>query len=259
MLCSKQQALTQSNRNALKVEIAMKIRIAIRIATVFHAMVFLLFGAASASAMETESPQRISAEVRSFLSREAMGLPGRSEIQVGPVDARLKLARCGFLQTFFPTGSRAWGKTSVGVRCAGDRPWTIYVPARVKVIAPFLVTVRGLEPGQTVRQADLVYREGDLTTMPSGTLTDPIEVEGRLAARRIGPGQPLQRSMLRAQKVVKNGQIVGLVAQGPGFRITTEGRAIGDAAEGNLVHVRTANGKVVSGIVRAGPVVEIMR
>ena len=49
------------------------------------------------------------------------------------------------------------------------------------------------------------------------------------------------------------------IAQGPGFRITTEGRAIGDAAEGNLVHVRTANGKVVSGIVRPGPIVEIMR
>ena len=232
----------------------MKIRIAI-----LTPIVLLMCLAASAAAMETESPQRISAEVRSFLSREAMGLPGRSEIEVGAVDARLRLVRCGFLQTFFPSGSRAWGKTTVGVRCAGEQPWTIYVPAKVRVIAPFLVTVRGLEPGQTVRQGDLVFREGDLTTLPSGTLTDPVEAEGRLAARRIGPGQPLQRSMLRAQKVVKNGQIVGLVAQGPGFRITTEGQAIGDAAEGSLVHVRTANGKVVSGIVRPGPVVEIMR
>ncbi len=223
------------------------------------ALLFILSTATSALAVEMESPQRISAEVRSFLGREAMGLPGRSKIEVGAVDARLKLARCGFLQTFFPAGSRAWGKTTVGVRCAGEHPWTIYVPARVRVIAPFLVTVRGLEPGQTVNQADLVIREGDLTTLPSGTLTDALQAEGRVAARRIGAGQPLQRSMLRAEKVVKNGQIVGLIAQGAGFRITTEGQAIGDAAEGSLVHVRTKNGKVVSGIVRPGPIVEVMR
>ncbi len=246
---------------AIRIAISLPaIRIAMSVpAMIVPPMVFLLCTATSAAAFETESPHRISAEVRSFLSTEAMGLPGRSEIEVGAVDASLKLARCSFLQTFFPAGSRAWGKTTVGVRCAGDKPWTIYVPATVRVIAPFLVTVRGLEPGQTVRQADLVFRQGDLTTLPSGTLTDPLQAEGRLAARRIGAGQPLQRSMLRAEKVVKNGQIVGLVARGPGFRITTEGRAIGDAAEGNLVHVRTSNGKVVSGIVRPGPIVEIMR
>ena len=223
------------------------------------AVMVLLCGAKNLVAMEPESPQRISAGVKRFLSREALGLPGRSLIQVGAVDARLQLARCPFLETFFPAGSRAWGKTTVGVRCAGDKPWTVYVPARVKVIAPFLVTVRGLEPGQTVREADVVFREGDLTTLPGGTLTDVAQANGRVAARRIGAGQPLQRSMLRAEKVVRNGQIIGLVAQGPGFRITTEGRAIGDAAEGSLVQVRTANGKVVSGIVRPGPVVEIMR
>lgn len=221
--------------------------------------IVLLCCATNALAVEMESPQRISAEVKRFLSKEALGLPGRSQIQVGAVDARLQLARCRFLETFFPAGSRAWGKTTVGVRCAGDNPWTVYIPARVKVIAPFLVTVRGLEPGQTVREADVVFREGDLTTLPSGTLTEVTQANGRVAARRIGAGQPLQRNMLRAEKVVRNGQIIGLVAQGPGFRITTEGRAIGDAAEGSLVQVRTANGKVVSGIVRPGPVVEIMR
>ena len=207
---------------------------------------------------ETESLQRIRSEVHSFLTREALGLPGQPQIEVGAIDARLRLARCDFLQTFFPAGSRAWGKTSVGVRCAGANPWTVYVPARVGVSGTFLVATRGLEPGQTVQEDDLIARSGDLTKLPEGTLTDPIQVRGRVAARRVAAGQPLQKSMLRAENLVRNGQLVGLVAQGKGFRITSEGRVIGDAAEGSLVHVRTASGKIVSGIVRAGPFIEVM-
>lgn len=209
--------------------------------------------------IEHESAQRIRGEVESFLVREARGLPGEIQIQVGAVDARVRLARCAFLQTFFPAGSRAWASTTVGVRCPGKTPWTIYVPARVSVIAPFLVAARGLDPGQSVTQADLLFRNGDLTNLPAGTLTDPSQAKGRIAARRVAAGQPLQQSMLRAEKVVRNGQIIGLIAQGEGFRISTEGRAMGDAAEGSLVHVRTANGKIISGIVRAGPLVEVIR
>lgn len=206
-----------------------------------------------------ESPQRIRTEVESFVLREARGLPGETRVEVGNVDARLKLARCDFLQTFFPVGSRPWGKTTVGVRCPGANPWTIYVPVRVSVFGTYLISARGLAPGQTLQASDVIERRGDLTALPSGVLTALAQTEGRTMSNRLAGGQPLRADMLRAEKVIKSGQTVGLVAQGEGFRVSSEGRALGDAAEGHLLQVRTPTGTVVSGIVRPGPFVEVMR
>ena len=223
-------------------------------------LVLMALAAAGATAQEVaESPQRIRGEVAAFLAREARGLPGEPRIEVGEVDARLRLARCDFLQTFFPVGSRAWGKTTVGVRCAGANAWTLYVTARVQVIGAYLMTVRGLSPGERLQAADVAERHGDLAALPAGVLTDVGQIAGRVLANRVAAGQPLRQDMLRAEKIVKNGQVIALIAQGPGFRVSSEGRAMGDAAEGHLVQVRTAAGTVVSGVVRPGPVVEVMR
>lgn len=205
-----------------------------------------------------ESPQRLRAEAESFLLREARGLPGQITVEIGAVDGRLSLARCDFLQAFFPAGSRPWGSTTVGLRCPGTQPWTIYVPARVRVSGQYLIAARGLAPGQSLEAGDVVARVGDLTELPSGTLTELPQAQGMTVANRVAAGQPIRRDGLRAEKIVKNGQLVVLVANGQGFRVSSEGRALGDAAEGNLLHVRTASGTVVSGVVRPGPLVEVL-
>lgn len=220
----------------------------------------LAIGACGAFAQDIdESPQRIRDEIESFVVREARGLPGETRVEVGSVDARLKLARCAFLQTFFPVGSRAWGKTTVGVRCPGANPWTIYVPVQVRVFGTYLISARGLSPGQSLQASDVIERRGDLTALPSGVLTALAQTQGRTMSNRLAGGQPLRADMLRAEKVIKSGQTVGLVVQGEGFRVSSEGRALGDAAEGHLLQVRTRTGTVVSGVVRPGPFVEVMR
>jgi flagella basal body P-ring formation protein FlgA len=65
-----------------------------------------------------QDPTLIIGAAQSFLTRETAGLPGRVTIDVGKIDTRMSLAACTQLQTFFPAGSRAWGQTTVGVRCA---------------------------------------------------------------------------------------------------------------------------------------------
>jgi flagella basal body P-ring formation protein FlgA len=53
------------------------------------------------------------------------------------------------------------------------------------------------------------------------------------------------------------GQTVRLVSQGSGFRVSADGKALANAAVGQLAQVRTASGQTVSGIARADGIVEV--
>ena len=61
---------------------------------------------------------------------------------------------------------------------------------------------------------------------------------------------------LRSRPVVQQGQAVRLVTSGNGFSVSAEGKAIGNASDGQIVQVRTPSGSVVSGTARSGGMVE---
>jgi flagella basal body P-ring formation protein FlgA len=70
-------------------------------------------------------------------------------------------------------------------------------------------------------------------------------------------GVPLRQDVLRSQQAVQQGQMIKLISAGPGFRVSAEARALNNATEGQVAQARTASGQVVSGIAKAGGVVEI--
>lgn len=212
---------------------------------------------ASTSANGKQEPRLIQEAVVHFLRTQSGGLPGQVEITSGAVDARINLPACAALEAALPPGSRPWGNTTVIVSCAVPYPWTVYVRATVKVMADYVVSARPLTQGQTLTVADLTIRGGDLTQLPPGIVTDVNQAVGRTMAGSIPFGSPLRQDMLRAQTAVKVNQNVKLVSNGRGFSVSAEGKALGNAVEGQLVQVRSASGPVVSGIARAGAVVEV--
>jgi flagella basal body P-ring formation protein FlgA len=50
---------------------------------------------------------------------------------------------------------------------------------------------------------------------------------------------------------------VRVVSGGAGFRVSAEARAVAAASEGQIVQVRTAGGQQVSGVAKAGGLVEV--
>lgn len=218
-----------------------------------------IFAADENQIASRQNLKEIGFAVENFLKRETGGLPGQVAIEVGRLDDRLALAPCGQMHAFFPVGSRAWGQTSVGVRCSVPNAWTVYVPARVRVTAGYLETARPLAAGQEIVTTDIVVRHGDLDQLPAGVLTEPAQAVGRKLANSLRAGTALRADGLHEPPAVQQGQLVALQVAGPGFRVSSEGRTLGKAAEGKLVQVRTASGSVVSGIVRPGPLVEIVR
>jgi flagella basal body P-ring formation protein FlgA len=102
-----------------------------------------------------------------------------------------------------------------------------------------------------------VARDGDLTLLPQAVVTDPSQAIGAVALVRVPAGLPLRQDMLRSASSVTIGQTVRVVAQGPGFSISSEGSAMNNASPGQQVRVKTAGGQIISGIVKEGGTVEI--
>jgi flagella basal body P-ring formation protein FlgA len=70
-------------------------------------------------------------------------------------------------------------------------------------------------------------------------------------------GTPLRQDELRSQLVVRQGQTVKVVSNGPGFQVTAEAVAMSNATEGQVAQAKTSAGQVVSGVAKAGGVLEI--
>ncbi|MBU9608406.1 flagellar basal body P-ring formation chaperone FlgA [Burkholderia multivorans] len=210
----------------------------------------------SAGVPAQQDPDTIRRAALAFLQQQIAGLPGKTSATVAPAFPR-GLAACTTLEPFLPTGARLWGRTTVGVRCAGERPWTVYLQAKVTVHATYYVAARQIAPGEPLSAADLVARDGDLTVLPLAVITDPGQAIGATALARIAAGLPLRQDMLKSAASVSAGQTVRVVAAGPGFTISAEGSALANAAPGQSVRVRMAAGQIVTAIVKDAGTVEI--
>lgn len=195
--------------------------------------------------------------VENYVRNESAGLPGKVSFSVSAFDTRLALPPCSAPEAFLPAGSRLWGKSTVGVRCTAGASWTVYASVQVEVNAEYVVTARPIAQGEPVKLQDLATMRGDLAKLPAGIVIDPMHAVGKHFALSLGAGQPVRQDMLKSPNVVVQGQGVKLVSEGPGFRVSTEGKALANAADGQSVQVRAPSGQTVSGIARAGGVVEV--
>ncbi|MES2319287.1 MAG: flagellar basal body P-ring formation chaperone FlgA [Pseudomonadota bacterium] len=225
-------------------------------------LIFLLSLLSALALAQQAAPRQdldaLRAVAEQYLQAQSAGLPGPATITVGALDQRMNLAACAAPQAFQQPGARAWGKTTVGVRCGAPTPWTIYIQAQVSVKAAYVAAAVPLVQGQTIDASQLVMVEGDLAALPNGVLTDPAQAVGKTSSMSLASGAPLRADLLRSKPVVQQGQAVRVVSSGAGFRVSAEARAIGSAGEGQVVQVRTPGGAILSGVARTGGLVEVV-
>ena len=193
-----------------------------------------------------------------FLQAQSAGLPGTVTITMGAVNQKMALVACAAPQAFQQPGARAWGKTTVGVRCAAPTPWTVYIQAQVSVVADYVAAAVPLSPGQPIEPGQLVIVKGDIAALPNGVVTDMAQAVGRSSTMALQSGAPLRLDLLRSKPVVQQGQMVRVVTTGNGFSASAEARAIGSAGAGQVVQVRTPAGAILSGVAKAGGLVEVV-
>jgi flagella basal body P-ring formation protein FlgA len=219
----------------------------------------LLCGSAALchGAVEKAQLGQIVGAIEQLLQQQTVGLPGRVSFSVGAIDRNLNLSVCAAPEAFMAPGARVWGNTSVGVRCVGASPWTIYVPVQVTVSGNYLISARTMPAGYLISAADIVTRSGDLSTLPPNVVTDQDQAIGKTVKIGLSVGQPLRNDQLIAPWAVQQGQTIKTVSNGPGFSVSSEGKALNNAIAGQVVQVRTSSGQTVSGIARPGGTVEI--
>lgn len=181
---------------------------------------------------------------------QAAGLPLRMEVSVGALDPRLRLAPCARIEPYLPPGARLWGRTRLGLRCVeGPTAWNVYLPVTVKAFGPAWVLNAPVAPGAVLTANDATEAEVDWAEESAAVMANPEMWVGQVAARQLAAGQALRQSMVRPPQLFRAGAQVKVVAQGPGYAVSSAGQAMSAGAVGQIVRIRMDNGKIVSGTV----------
>ncbi|HEY1059130.1 MAG TPA: flagellar basal body P-ring formation chaperone FlgA [Limnobacter sp.] len=177
-------------------------------------------------------------------------VPAGSQIDVSLVkqDPRLGGVDCPSPLLANTTGNRLWGRTFLRVQCLGTDTPGFFVGVDVKVYAPVLVMKNAVASGQDVTSNDVEFKTLDIAQLGTGWVADLSHLNQKTAARALWPGAILKPDLLKGQPMVKSGDTVKVLIQGPGFSIGGSAVAMDSAEQGQTVKIKTPQGKVLQGI-----------
>jgi flagella basal body P-ring formation protein FlgA len=177
-------------------------------------------------------------------------MPLRMEVSLGALDSRLRLAPCGKVEPYMPTGSKLWGKSRIGLRCVdGVTRWNVFLPVTVKAYGPAWVLRGPVAAGAVLTQDDAMQGEVDWAEDFSPIVANLEQWVGTVAARALTPGQAVRFHMVKQPQVFQAGAQVRVVAEGNGFQVASDGQAMQAGVIGQPARVRMENGRVMSGVV----------
>ncbi|MBL4782142.1 MAG: flagellar basal body P-ring formation protein FlgA [Porticoccaceae bacterium] len=220
----------------------------------------LLLGSTATLAEESkfQAIDTIKAAAKTFLNghRDIRGL-ANTTVKIGHLDARLTLPNCNTaLEAFLPPGANVSGKTTIGVRCQGLRPWTLYVPASVTTVTTVLIANAPLRRGHLVGAEDIARQTKDIRSLNRAYLSKPQQVIGKVLKKNLANGALFTSAVLTEPHIIEKGQQVSLQAGSHGLKVNVTAIALNDGAVGEKIRVKNlSSGKVVGGTILVSGVV----
>jgi flagella basal body P-ring formation protein FlgA len=196
------------------------------------------------------------ADVRDASAAKAQAL---AQTELFPAPGRMRMLRLGELRELLALASvdvaqhRFSGETAVTIYPAkAVRPASATSPIRTasKAARPkkeqtpppvVVVTVRPLRKGEMLREADIELRPASGPVQAG--FFKPEEVLGKETTRALATGQVLEPDHVRAPVLVQRGEVVRVIAKAAGVRIKTNGKALNDGSQGELIEVQPLEGK----------------
>lgn len=186
------------------------------------------------------------------------GMPLRTEVQMGQLDSRLRLAACARVEPYLPAGSRLWGRTRLGLRCVqGSVPWNVFLPITVRAYGPAWVVQGHIPAGKILSAEDAALSEVDWAEDSAPVFANAQDFIGMVSARQLASGQALRQNMVRPPSLFSAGSPVQVMVNGGAFSVSSSGKAMTAGGEGQQVRVRMDNGRLVTGTVNASGVVYV--
>ncbi|ACT13630.1 MULTISPECIES: flagellar basal body P-ring formation chaperone FlgA [Pectobacterium] len=192
------------------------------------------------------------AQINQFFASRFQGSPNTVNVVIKSPESQWP--QCEAPQITLPGNTKMWGNVSLSIRCGQQRR---FIQTEVQVTGNYVTSSRPINRGTTLTEKDMSLTKGRLDLLPLRPILTLQGAQGAVLLRDLTPGQVITASMIRRAWVVKAGQSVQIIAQGEGFTINGEGKAMNNAAVGQAVRVRTANGQIISGITNKDGIILI--
>ena len=184
-----------------------------------------------------------------------------SRLEAGRLDPRLALTHCeNPLEAFSPYGGRLTHRTTVGVRCNGSKPWTVYVPVTITTETTVVTLRQPLARGTIVTASDVLLTRMTGLRPEQPYIGEIDQVIGRELTRPMAKGTPLLPAMLRNPAILEKGDTAPLVVIAGNLTVRSTGEALQQGAVGDTILLENRrSGQTVEGEVQADGSVLIRR
>ncbi len=195
----------------------------------------------------------------SYTLSEAQMKFGSAHVSISPLDKRLNLAACGSeLTAFNKKTTVGMGNQTIGVKCYGPVPWTVYVQANIKVFKQTVVATKPLGSGHVLTPQDIKLATVDISQMRKGFVQTKQQVLGQQLKYPLAMGAVISPTALKSKKIVARGQVITLLAKAGTMEVRMSGKALAGAALGQRVKVKNLSSKrIVEGVVESPGVVKV--
>ena len=223
-------------------------------------LIFLMFSGISApSFAQNQNVDVLMSKVTSHLQQK-FGGPNNASIKVFPPETELNLASCNKLAISVPGGpSSINGNIRVGVKCLQANGWTIFLSANVQQKKTYFVAKRQIPYGEILKAEDLVPAQDFPDNIPMDAVFDLRQAVGRGVVEIVEKNTAILSRHFSNQAVISNGQAVKVLVQGSGFKVTSDGKALGNASVGQFVKIKLNSGQVVTAVAKTQGFAEIVK
>lgn len=139
------------------------------------------------------------------------------------------------------------------LRCPDQPGWTQTLSTRQDLFLPVLATATNVDRGQPIEPGHLKRERINISRAQRGFMTDEKEVIGLSARRRLRADQVLNPSLLSEAPPVRRGQPVRILARQHGIEASTQGEALADGKQGDVIRVRNVTSDAVIQAQVIGP------
>ncbi len=171
----------------------------------------------------------------------------RVEVNVTPVDRRLRLKRCDEDVVYsWTSASNTMGNTTVTAKCNGSAPWKVLVRVQASVFLSIPVLTVPVNKDD-ILSADIVsMRQLDISALRRETIRSIDKVLGYRFKRRLAAGREISSAILAAPKVVVKGDTVLISASNQLIDVQMKGTALAGGEMGKKIQVRSnSSGRVI--------------
>ncbi|WP_077048930.1 flagellar basal body P-ring formation chaperone FlgA [Pseudomonas sp. KK4] len=171
---------------------------------------------------------------------------GRYEIQVNQLDPRLRMPMCDKeLTASLESPAKPLGRVTVKVRCEGSSPWTVFVPAQVRLFRDVVTTTRALRRSGIVEPQDVILRERDISAINQGYLTSLDQAIGQRLTRPMVGDQVITLVHLEQAEVIRKGDQVVITARSGTLSVRMPGEALSNGGMSEQIRVKNLNSQRV--------------